>query len=117
IERDFANQGERVFAILIIENPNIPCDQTTKRIQRQSPYVRFDAAFVQFLHDAVAPFPAKSPARQIIAAADNGNDCGEGRQTNQAQSDAPTPRPFPEPCEWPNLRWLKNSGHARLLKC
>ena len=46
IERDLAKQGERVFAILIIENPNIPCYQTTKGIQRQSPYNGFDAAFV-----------------------------------------------------------------------
>ena len=46
IEQDFANQGQCVFAILIIENPHISCDKTAKRIQRQSSYVSFDAAFV-----------------------------------------------------------------------
>ena len=33
IKRDFANQGQRVFAILIIEDAHIPRDQTAERIQ------------------------------------------------------------------------------------
>ena len=33
IERDFANQGQRVFAILIIEDAHVPRDQAAERIQ------------------------------------------------------------------------------------
>ena len=46
IERDFANQGKRVFVIFVVEDPYIFCDQATKRVQRQAPYVSFDTAFV-----------------------------------------------------------------------
>ena len=46
IERDFANQGERVFAILVVEDSYIFCDQTTERIQREASDVSFYSAFV-----------------------------------------------------------------------
>jgi hypothetical protein len=46
IQRDLANQGKRVLTIFVIEYPYISCNQATKRIQRQTPYVGFDAAFV-----------------------------------------------------------------------
>ena len=46
IERDLANQGKRVLTIFVIENPHISCNQTAKGIQRQAPYIGFDAAFV-----------------------------------------------------------------------
>ena len=46
IERDLANQGKRVFAILIIEDPYVSCDQTAKRIEREASDVSFDTAFV-----------------------------------------------------------------------
>ena len=43
IERDFADQGQRILAILIIKNPYIFCDKTTKRVQRQTPDTGFDS--------------------------------------------------------------------------
>ena len=46
IERDFAKKGKRVFAILVVENPYVFCDQTAERIQRQASYVRFNTAFM-----------------------------------------------------------------------
>ena len=33
IERDFVDQGERVFAVLVIEDAHIPRDQAAERIQ------------------------------------------------------------------------------------
>ena len=46
IERDLADTGKCVFAIFIVEYSYISCDQTTKWIQRQAPYICFDAALV-----------------------------------------------------------------------
>ena len=34
IERDFADQGQRVFAISVIENPYVFRDQTAEGVQR-----------------------------------------------------------------------------------
>ena len=46
IERHFADQSHRVFAVLVVENAYVSGDQTTKRVQRQASDLRFDAALV-----------------------------------------------------------------------
>ena len=46
IERNFANHSKRVFVILVVEDPDVSCDQTAKRVQRQASDVSFDTAFV-----------------------------------------------------------------------
>ena len=46
VEGDFADQGQSIFAVLVIENPYVFCDQTTKRVQRQPPDLRFHATFM-----------------------------------------------------------------------
>ena len=46
IERDLADQGKRVFAILVVEDPYISRDQTAKRIQCQASNVSFNTAFM-----------------------------------------------------------------------
>ena len=46
IERHFADQSHRVFAVLVVENAYMPGDQTTKRVQCQASDLGFDAAFV-----------------------------------------------------------------------
>src|SRR5215467_13334848 len=53
IERNLADAGQRVLAVLVIKNPYILCDKTTKRIQRQTPNARLHPALTQFLHYAV----------------------------------------------------------------
>ena len=46
VERYLADNGKCVFAILVIENPYISCDQAPKRVQREAANVGFDTAFV-----------------------------------------------------------------------
>ena len=33
IQRDFADQGERLFTVLVIKDAHIPCDQAAERVQ------------------------------------------------------------------------------------
>ena len=79
IERDFANHGQRVFAVFVIEDAYILCDEAAERIQCQSANGGFDAAPVQFLDHAVSPLPAEPSFRKIPAAAENTRNCDEHR--------------------------------------
>jgi hypothetical protein len=114
IERDLANQGKRVLAIFVIENPYISCNQATKRVQRQTSYVGFDAAFVQFLHHAIAPFTPEATSCQIIAPAKRGKDGRENSQANDDEDYSAPPRVPSIFCETPNLRWFKDGWHELL---
>src|SRR5205807_10293579 len=77
IERDLADPGKRVLAILVIKNPDIFCDETAKRIQRQAPDVGFDSVLAQFLHYPVAPLTAKASLGEVIRSEERrvGKEC------------------------------------------
>ena len=68
IERDLADDGDGVFAVLVIKNAHVARDQTAKRIEREPPDRCFDAAFAQFFNDSVTPMPPKTFSREIPAA-------------------------------------------------
>ena len=65
IERDLADDGERVLAVLEVEDPHVLRDQAAHRVERQPADRCFDSAFVQFFNDAVAPLAAKAALREI----------------------------------------------------
>ena len=77
VQRDFADECERLFSILVIEDSHIVRDQAAKRIQCQSTDRSFHAVFVQFLDEAVPPLPAKASFRQIPTPAKYYHDCNE----------------------------------------
>ena len=80
IEHDFADERDRVGAVLIAENADIPRDQPAKRVERQTGDRCFDAAPVQLLHDPRPGAPAKTFPRQIPSAADRSRDDQDNRQ-------------------------------------
>jgi hypothetical protein len=88
IERDLADQGQCVLAILVIKNPHIFCDETTKRVQRQTPDAGFDSVLAQFLYYAVAPLTAKSSLGEVIAAAANPKNCAKNHEAHEGHGDA-----------------------------
>src|SRR5262249_50445802 len=112
IERDFADQGQSVLAILVIKNPYIFCDQTTKGVQRQTPDAGFDSVFAQFLHYAVAPLTAKSSLGEVIAATGNPKSYGKNHQAHDADGDSTSPDRFPTSSVRPNLRWFEDGRHG-----
>ena len=91
IERNFADQGQRILAILVIKDPHIFCHKPTKRVQRQTPDAGFDSVLAQFLHYAVAPLTAKSSFGEVIAAAANPKNYGKNHQAHQADGDSTPP--------------------------
>ena len=112
IERHFADQGHRVFAVLVVENAYMSGDQTAKRVQRQASDLGFDAAFVQFFYDAGTPFTAKSPSRKIITPAENPYERGENHQTDCNCHNVARSTHRWSLCRRANLRWFQNDGHA-----
>src|ERR1700674_2357551 len=68
IQRDLADDRERVLAILEIENPDVLRDQAAHRIERQQPHRCFDAPFVKFFDNAVTPLSPEPAFRQIPSA-------------------------------------------------
>ena len=83
IERDLADQGQCVLAILVIKNPHVFRDETAKRVQRQAPDVGFDSALVQFLHYSVAPLAAKSSLGEVIPAAANPENHAKNHEAHE----------------------------------
>src|SRR5437868_1466104 len=116
IERHLANPRERVFAIFVIENPHVSCDQPAKWVQREAANICFDPVFMQFLNDSVAPFAAKSPPREVITAPANANYSGQNRQTHEVQSNSAPPHSLPITCGAPNLWRFENRRHQDSLK-
>ena len=90
IQRDLADDRERVLAIFEIENPDVLGDQAAHRIERQAADRCFDAAFVKFFDDAVTPLPAEPALRQIPSAPGQRADGHEEKeaQGSRARSDA-----------------------------
>ena len=75
IERDFADDGERVLAVFEIVDPDVLRDETADRVDSEPLDRSFDAALVQFLADAIPPFLAKTALRQIpTGPAENQNE-------------------------------------------
>ena len=68
VQRDLADDGERVLAILEIENPDVLRDQAANRIERQPAHRCFDAPLVQFFDDALTPLPSEPALGQIPSA-------------------------------------------------
>jgi hypothetical protein len=91
IERDLADQGQNVLAILVIKNPYIFCDETAKRVQRQAPDVGFDSAFAQFLHYPVAPLTAKSSLGEVIPSAPNPKNYAKNYKAHEGHGDSVRP--------------------------
>src|SRR6202030_3124814 len=67
VERDFADHGERVLAVFEIVDPHVLRDEASHGIEREPLDRRFDAALVQFVGNAIAPFLAEAALRQIPA--------------------------------------------------
>jgi len=85
------NQSQRVLAVLIIKNPDIFCDQTTKWIQRQTANACFDASLAQFLHYTVTPLPAKASFGEVITAAGNPDGYTKKRKAHEDHEDSTSP--------------------------
>ena len=83
VEHDLTDERERVGAVLIAENTDVPRDQPAKWIEREPADRCFDPAPVQFLHNPRAPLMAKTFTRQIPSAADRSRD---GQDDRNAQN-------------------------------
>jgi hypothetical protein len=112
IERDFADQGQRILAILVIKDPHIFCHKPTKWVQRQAPDAGFDSVLAQLLHYAVAPLTAKSSLGHVISATANPEDQGKDHQAREANGDSTSPSGFPTSSVRPNLRWFEDGRHG-----
>src|SRR5437867_4252317 len=88
VERDFADESERVFAIFVIEDAHVLCDQAPERVERQSADGSFDAALVQFFDHAVTPLPAKALPGHIQPTTKQGGDGKSSQQTQCAHKPA-----------------------------
>jgi hypothetical protein len=64
---------------LITKNPDVPRDQSAKRIEREMANRRFHTAPVQFLYDPRAPLVAKTFSGQIPSATNRGRDDEDNR--------------------------------------
>src|SRR5204863_3528909 len=104
VERDFTNEGQRVFAVLVVENPYIFRNEAAKRIQRQPANGSFDTALVQLLDDAIAPLPAEASFPQIPAAAEKCQESEKNGQTQEVNRQATRERGLSI------LRWCGNFG-------
>ena len=91
IERDLADQGQNVLAILVIKNPYIFCDETAKRVQRQAPDVGFDSVLAQFLHYPVAPLTAKSSLGEVIPSAADPKNYAKSHEAHEGHGDSMRP--------------------------
>ena len=91
IERDLADQGQSVLAILVIENPYIFCHETTKWVERQTPDAGLDSMLAQFLHYAVAPLAAKSSLGHVIAPGSDPKNYAKNHEPHEGQSDSTRP--------------------------
>ncbi len=81
IQRDLADDRERVLAILEVENPDILRDQAANRVERQPAHRCFHAALVQFCDDPVAPLPSEPALGQIPSAPGQGEDDRDEKET------------------------------------
>ena len=84
VERNFADTGECIFALLVVENAHIFGDQTAKRIEREAADGGFHAALVQFFDDAITPLSAKAFFRKVPSAAKQGGKCNHGHEAPHA---------------------------------
>ena len=116
VERDFADEGERVFAILVIEDAHVLGDQAAERIERQPADGRFDAALVQFFDDAVTPLPAKALLGQIQSTAWQGRDGKNSQQTQCAHKNAARERQLPILRASRSLGLFENGRHGVRIK-
>ena len=91
IERDFADQGQCILAILVIKNSHVLRHKPPKRVQRQTPDARFDSMLAQFLHYAVAPLTAKPSLGEVISATANPENHGKDHQAHKADGDSTSP--------------------------
>ena len=116
VERDFADEGERVFAILVIEDAHVLGDQAAERIERQPADGRFDAALVQFFDDAVTPLPAKALLGQIQSTPWQGRDGKNSQQTQCAHKNAARQRQLPILRASRSLGLFENGRHGVRIK-
>ena len=87
VERDFADHRERVFPVFEIVNANVLRDQPADWIDGQPRDRRFDAALMQFLRNAIAPFFAEAALRQVPARpAEDENERNDREAENAARS-------------------------------
>ena len=112
IERNFADQGQRILAILVIKDPHIFCHKPTKRVQSQTPDAGFDSVLAQFLHYAVAPLTAESSLGHVISATANPEDQGKDHQAREANGESASPSGSPASSGRPNLRWFEDGRHG-----
>ena len=68
IERNFADDRECVLVVLEIEDAHVLGDQAAHRIKGQPAHRGFDALFVKFFDDAVAPLASEPALRQVPSA-------------------------------------------------
>ena len=88
VERDFADERERVRAILVIENAHVLGDQPSKRIEGEPADGSFDPAPVQFFHDAQAPLPAESLSGKIVTTAEKCREAKDEREPKDGNGQA-----------------------------
>ena len=88
VERNFADERERVLAVFVIVNAHVARDQTAKWIEREMADRGLHAVFSQFFHNKVTPLPAESFAREIPAA---------GQQRGDEQDNKKAPRADEKP--------------------
>jgi hypothetical protein len=112
IQRDLADPGQNVLAILVIKNPYIFCDKTAKRVQRQAADVGFDSALAQFLHYPVAPLTAKSSFGEVIPSAANRKNYDKNHEAHEGHGDSTCPGSFSTLSRRPNLRWFEDGRHG-----
>src|SRR5262249_58584385 len=119
IERHFADEGERILSVLVIENPHVSCNQPAKRIEREPANGGFDATLVQFLNDAITPLSAEASFPQIPTAAEHAQDCCQNCQPHHSRGDAAYPRRLSilQGGFRGFWRWSENGGPERCLDC
>src|SRR5438034_5212342 len=85
VERNLANERERVFPVFVVEDPYVTRDQAAEGIKGETADRSFDATFVQLFNELVTPLPSKTLLGQIPTARSEGQ---YQRQHNKTQGDA-----------------------------